>query len=57
MFDNMIGKTFKNYKLVKPVGKGQFAIVFQGIDVRDNTPVAIKIILINYNPNQYHFLK
>ena len=57
MFDNMIGKTFKNYKLIKPVGKGQFAIVFQGIDVRDNTPVAIKIILVNYNPNQYHFLK
>ncbi len=57
MLDSLIGMTIKHYKIKRAVGYGQYAYVFEGIDTRDKTAVAIKVILINYNSRDYLYKK
>ena len=39
------GNIVAHYKLVKPLGRGGMAEVFEAIDVNNQQPVAIKLLL------------
>ena len=47
METNIIGNN--KYKLIKKIGSGTFGTIFEGINVRTNEKVAIKMELISDN--------
>ena len=42
--ENLIGKTIGRYKIIKKIGEGGMGIVYKGIQISLNRPVAIKIL-------------
>jgi len=45
--NRLAGRSIKSFKIIRPVGSGQTATVYEGIDTRNNESVAIKVININ----------
>ena len=45
---------FKKYKVTKILGKGSFACVFQGVNIKDNSDIAMKI---ERKKESYHLLE
>jgi serine/threonine protein kinase len=48
---DIVGKTIEGYKIIKPLGRGKFAIVYQAERQKDQKLVALKIIKVKYKLN------
>jgi len=44
MATNLVGKKIKSYNITRQLGSGSFAIVYEAVQDKTNTIVAIKVI-------------
>lgn len=47
MSKSLLGKKLKTYNLIKQLGEGAFATVFQGVDDNNENVVAVKAVSLN----------
>ncbi len=42
--ENMLGQRMKTFNFLSILGEGQFSVVYQALDDRDDSQIAIKVI-------------
>jgi serine/threonine protein kinase len=51
-FAELIGDSLSHYKILRKIAKGSTGMVFQGLDVRDSKPVAVKVLWPEFSKNE-----
>ena len=54
MAESLLGKKIKSFNVVKLIGEGAYAVVFQAIDDSTNKLVAVKVMTISeFNKSKF----